>query len=89
MCIRDSGGCGVLCPMMYGMALGLFERDHGLIGGLISALCYLAVSGAMAIAAVLPESTQAPIGWLYLGLCAVAGMLLAISLPSARQATQT
>ncbi|WBL81743.1 hypothetical protein I3J27_15450 [Bradyrhizobium xenonodulans] len=83
------GGCGVLCPMMYGMALGLFERDHGLIGGLISALCYLAVSGAMAIAAVLPEATQAPIGWLYLGLCAVAGMLLAISLPSVRHATQS
>lgn len=83
------GGCGVLCPMMYGMALGLFERDHGLIGGLISALCYLAVSGAMAIAAVLPEATQAPIGWLYLALCAIAGALLAISLPAARHATQT
>lgn len=27
-------GRGVLCLMMYGMALGLFERDHGLIGGL-------------------------------------------------------
>jgi MFS transporter, DHA1 family, multidrug resistance protein len=82
-------GCGVLCPMMYGMALGLFERDHGLIGGLISALCYLAVSGAMAIAAVMPETTQAPVGWLYLGLCAIAGTLLAISLPAARHATQT
>ena len=58
-------------------------------GGLISALCYLAVSGAMAIAAVLPEATQAPLGWLYLGLCAVAGTLLAISLPAARHATQT
>ena len=43
----------------------------------------------MAIAAVLPEATQAPIGWLYLGLCAVAGTLLAISLPAARHATQT
>lgn len=82
-------GCGVLCPMMYGMALGLFERDHGLIGGLISALCYLAVSGAMAIAAVLPETTQAPVGWLYLGLCAVAGVLLAVSLPSSSQTTQS
>lgn len=46
-------------------------------------------SGAMAIAAVLPEATQAPIGWLYLGLCTVAGTLLAISLPSVRHATQT
>lgn len=46
-------------------------------------------SGAMAIAAVLPESTQAPIGWLYLGLCTAAGTLLAISLPAARRATQT
>jgi len=43
----------------------------------------------MAIAAVLPEATQAPIGWLYLGLCAIAGALLAISLPSAHQATQS
>ena len=82
------GGCGVLCPMMYGMGLGLFERDHGLIGGLISALCYLAVSGAMAVAAMLPDETQAPIGLLYLGLCAIAGVLLAISLPAARHATQ-
>lgn len=30
------------------------ERSHGLFGGLISAPCHLAVSGAMAIAAVLP-----------------------------------
>lgn len=82
-------GCGVLCPMMYGMALGLFDRDHGLIGGLISALCYLVVSGAMAIAAILPETTQTPLGWLYLGLSAAAGLLLAISLPaSSRTAHQ-
>lgn len=30
-------------------------------------------SGAMAIAVVLPETTQAPIGWLYLGLCTCRG----------------
>lgn len=80
-------GCGVLCPMMYGMALGLFERDHGVIGGLISAICYLAVSGAMAVAAILPETTQAPVGWLYLGLSALAGVLLALSLPASRAET--
>ncbi len=81
-------GCGILCPMMYGMALGLFERDHGLIGGLISALCYLVVSGAMALAALLPETSQAPLGWLYLGLSAAAGILLAISLPASSRPAQ-
>lgn len=80
-------GCGVLCPMMYGMGLGLFQQDHGLIGGLISAICYFAVSGVMLIAAILPETTQAPIGWLYLGLCAIAGGLLAASLPARPSAT--
>jgi DHA1 family bicyclomycin/chloramphenicol resistance-like MFS transporter len=71
------GGCGLLCPMMYGMALGLFERDLGLLGGLVSAICYLLVSGAMAVAAVLPESSQTPLGFLYLLLGLVAGGLLA------------
>ncbi|WP_127089028.1 multidrug effflux MFS transporter [Aquabacter cavernae] len=76
-------GCGVLCPMMYGMALGLFERNLGLLGGLISAICYLCVSGAMVVAAVLPENSQAPMGALYVVLGIIAGLLLAIALPKA------
>ncbi|MEW6255589.1 MAG: multidrug effflux MFS transporter [Pseudomonadota bacterium] len=79
-------GCGVLCPMMYGMALGLFERNLGLLGGLISAICYLCVSAAMMAAAVLPETSQAPMGALYVGLGLVGGGLLALSLPGARSA---
>lgn len=77
-------GCGLLCPMMYGMALGLFERDLGLLGGLVSAICYLLVSGAMAVAAVLPESSQTPLGFLYLMLGLVAGGLLAWAMPTPR-----
>jgi DHA1 family bicyclomycin/chloramphenicol resistance-like MFS transporter len=83
VCLAASGvliGTGVitLCPMMYGMALGLFDRNLGLIGGLISAVCYLFVSGAMAIAAVLPESSQAPLGGLYVAL----GLVPLVLLPS-------
>lgn len=74
-------GCGTLCPMMYGMALGLFDRNLGLIGGLISALCYLSVSGAMAVAAALPESSQAPLGGLYVALGLAALFLLPTALP--------
>lgn len=75
-------GCGTLCPTMYGMALGLFERNLGLIGGLITTICYLAVSVTMTLAAFLPESSQAPLGWLYVGLAALAFVLLALSLRS-------
>jgi MFS transporter, DHA1 family, multidrug resistance protein len=73
--------CGTLCPMMYGMALGLFERDLGLLGGLISAICYLAVSATMAIAAILPESSQLPLGVLYVALGLAGGVLLFVALP--------
>lgn len=82
-------GCGVLCPMMYGMALGLFERNLGLLGGLISAVCYLCVSGAMVVAAVLPETSQAPMGGLYVVLGVIAGLLLALALPKARGAAHS
>ena len=37
-------GCGTLCPMMHGMALGLFDRNLGLTGELVSAVCHLAVA---------------------------------------------
>ncbi|WP_240498326.1 multidrug effflux MFS transporter [Williamsia sp. 1135] len=69
-------GCGVLCPQMYGLGLGLFSRNLGLIGGVISAGCYLIVSVAMAGAGILPENSQAPLGWLYLGIGLGAGILL-------------
>ncbi|MFE5706344.1 multidrug effflux MFS transporter [Rhodococcus koreensis] len=77
-------GCGVLCPQMYGLALGLFTRNLGLIGGVVTAACYLVVSAAMAVAGVLPENSQAPLGWLYLALGAGAGILLLLT-TSARQ----
>ncbi|NMN96388.1 multidrug effflux MFS transporter [Antrihabitans stalactiti] len=76
-------GCGVLCPQMYGLALGLFTRNLGLIGGMVSAGCYLIVSVAMAAAGALPEESQAPIGWLYVTVGLVAGALL-LSATSAR-----
>jgi DHA1 family bicyclomycin/chloramphenicol resistance-like MFS transporter len=69
-------GCGVLCPQMYGLALGLFHRNLGLIGGVVSAGCYLIVSGAMATAGLLPERSQAPLGWLYVGIGVIVAALL-------------
>ncbi|MDO9395782.1 MAG: Bcr/CflA family efflux MFS transporter, partial [Herbiconiux sp.] len=48
-------GCGALCPLAYGQALGLFDRNLGLVGGLTSAVCYLFVALAMSAAAVLPD----------------------------------
>jgi DHA1 family bicyclomycin/chloramphenicol resistance-like MFS transporter len=69
-------GCGVLCPQMYGLGLGLFSRNLGLIGGIVSAGCYLIVSVAMATAGFLPENSQAPLGWLYVCLGLGAGVLL-------------
>jgi MFS transporter, DHA1 family, multidrug resistance protein len=74
-------GCGTLCPTMYGMALGLFSSNLGLLGGFISSLCYLAVSVTMALAAYLPETTPAPLGWVYAAIGTVSIWLLAISLP--------
>ena len=80
-------GCGTLCPTMYGMALGLFSNNLGLLGGFISSLCYLAVSVTMALAAYLPETSQAPLGWVYVAIGAMAAVLLGISLPSDRSPT--
>jgi DHA1 family bicyclomycin/chloramphenicol resistance-like MFS transporter len=74
------GACGLLCPMMYGMALGLFERDLGLMGGLVSAACYLCVSATMAAAALLPDNSQAPLGALYAVLGALAAVLLGLAM---------
>jgi MFS transporter, DHA1 family, multidrug resistance protein len=74
-------GCGTLCPTMYGMSLGLFAKNLGLLGGFISSLCYLAVSVTMAVAAYLPETSQAPVGWVYVAIGTIVALLLGISLP--------
>ncbi|AEV71693.1 drug resistance transporter, Bcr/CflA subfamily [Mycolicibacterium rhodesiae NBB3] len=59
-------GIGVLDPQSKGLAMGVFDRNIGLIGGLVNTCCYLIVSAAMALMAYLPESSQAPLGWFYL-----------------------
>jgi DHA1 family bicyclomycin/chloramphenicol resistance-like MFS transporter len=81
-------GCGVLCPQMYGLALGLFSRDLGLIGGMISAGCYLIASAGMVAVGVLPEGSQAPLGWLYLGCGLIALVLLLWATSTARAGKQ-
>ena len=70
-------GCGALCPLAYGQALGLFDRNLGLMGGLTSAVCYLLVAGTMALGAVLPDDTVLPLASIYVG-CGVLGLLLLI-----------
>ncbi|MHA7650345.1 multidrug effflux MFS transporter [Mycobacterium sp. ML4] len=65
-------GCGCLCPQMYGEALGLFARNLGLVGGLVSAGGYLIITAAMAIVGALPEDSQTPVSWLYLACGAIA-----------------
>lgn len=69
-------GCGVLCPQMYGLAMGLFTRNLGLIGGLVSAGSYLVVTAAMAVVGALHERTQTPLGLLYVACGALAFVLL-------------
>ena len=68
-------GCGVLCPQMYGEALGLFSRNLGLVGGIATAASYLIVTAALAVVGVLPENSSAPLGWLYI-TCGVAALAL-------------
>ncbi|MET0704950.1 MAG: multidrug effflux MFS transporter [Mycobacterium sp.] len=82
-------GCGVLCPQMYGLALGLFSRNLGLVGGVISAGCYLIVSAAMAVVGVLPDRSQAPLGWMYVGCGLVAFVLLGWATSHRRPAAHT
>ncbi len=72
-------GCGVLNPQMKGLALGVFTRNLGLISGLVSTCSYLVVSAAMALMAYLPEESQAPLGWLYVGVGVVFAALLAMT----------
>ncbi|WP_228507645.1 multidrug effflux MFS transporter [Herbiconiux sp. VKM Ac-1786] len=73
-------GCGALCPLAYGLALGLFDRNLGLIGGLASAVCYLVVAATMAGAAVLPDRDQVPLSLVYVGCAVVGALLLALCL---------
>ncbi|GAA2248089.1 Bcr/CflA family efflux MFS transporter [Herbiconiux moechotypicola] len=77
-------GCGALCPLAYGLALGLFDRNLGLIGGLTSAVCYLFVAITMGAAASLPDDTQTPIGFVYVGCLVVGAALLALCLQPAK-----
>jgi DHA1 family bicyclomycin/chloramphenicol resistance-like MFS transporter len=70
-------GIGVLDPQSKGQAMGVFSRNIGLVGGLVNTCCYLIVSAAMALMAYLPENSQAPLGWLYVGVGVVfAGLLV-------------
>jgi DHA1 family bicyclomycin/chloramphenicol resistance-like MFS transporter len=77
-------GCGVLCPPKYGLALGLFTRNLGLIGGIVSAGSYF-ISGAMVIVGILPDNSQAPLGWLYIGCGAIAFVMLGWAPSNSRQ----
>jgi MFS transporter, DHA1 family, multidrug resistance protein len=61
---------------MYGLALGLFRRNLGLIGGMVSAGCLLIVSVAMAVVGALPLRSPAPLGWLYVACGVIALVLL-------------
>lgn len=68
-------GCGVLCPQMYGLALGLFDKNLGLVGGIATTASYLIVSAAMGVMGIAPETSPAPLGWLYV-FCLVMGLAL-------------
>lgn len=71
-------GIGVLDPQSKGLAMGVFRRNIGLIGGLVNTCCYLIVALAMALMAYLPEESAVPLGWLYVGVGVVfAGLLCA------------
>lgn len=74
---------GVLDPLSKGLAMGVFTRNIGLITGLINTVCYVSITLAMAVVAWLPESSQAPLGWLYV---AAATGIIALLLVMRRQA---
>ncbi|WP_291057310.1 multidrug effflux MFS transporter [Herbiconiux sp.] len=74
-------GCGALCPLAYGLALGLFDRNLGLVGGLTSAVCYLVVAVTMGAAAGLPDDSQTPLALVYVACVIVGALLLVLCLP--------
>jgi DHA1 family bicyclomycin/chloramphenicol resistance-like MFS transporter len=82
-------GCGVLDPQSKGLSMGVFTRNIGLIAGLVNTCCYLIVSGAMALMAYLPEESQAPLGWLYVGVGVVFLVVLLGTVPSAASRRMT
>jgi DHA1 family bicyclomycin/chloramphenicol resistance-like MFS transporter len=65
-CLAMVVATSLLCALTYGLALGLFSRNLGLVGGIVSAGCYLIVSVSMAVVGVLPERSQAPRGRMYI-----------------------
>jgi DHA1 family bicyclomycin/chloramphenicol resistance-like MFS transporter len=79
-------GIGVLDPQSKGLAMGVFNRNIGLIAGLVNTCCYLIVSVAMALMAYLPEESQAPLGWLYLGVGALFAAVLFGTVSARREA---
>jgi DHA1 family bicyclomycin/chloramphenicol resistance-like MFS transporter len=68
-------GIGVLDPLTKGLAMGVFTNNIGLITGLVSTSCYLVITAAMALMAYLPEESQTPLGWSYLGFAVVVALL--------------
>jgi DHA1 family bicyclomycin/chloramphenicol resistance-like MFS transporter len=82
-------GCGVLDPQTKGLALGVFSRNVGLISGLVNTCCYLIVSMAMALTAYLPEESQAPLGWFYVGVGVLFAALLMATVSKRRPARPT
>lgn len=83
------GGVGVLDPQSKGLAMGVFSKNIGLIGGLVNTCCYLIVSLAMALIAHLPETTQGPLGWFYVsaGVAFVSILLLTLRSQANRAAS--
>jgi DHA1 family bicyclomycin/chloramphenicol resistance-like MFS transporter len=59
---------GVLDPLSKGLAMGVFNRNIGLVTGLINTVCYVSITLASALVAWLPESSQAPLGWIYVSV---------------------
>lgn len=81
-------GVGVLDPQSKGLAMGVFDRNIGLIGGLVNTCCYLVVSMAMALMAYLPETSQAPLGWFYIAAGVAFALIMLVTVrPEANPAT--
>ncbi len=58
---------GVLDPLTKGQAMGVFTRNIGLITGLVTTCCYLLITAAMEVVALLPEGSVVPLSFAYLG----------------------
>ncbi|WNG92950.1 multidrug effflux MFS transporter [Mycobacterium sp. ITM-2016-00318] len=80
---------GVLDPLSKGLAMGVFKRNIGLVTGLINTVCYVSITLASALVAWLPESSQAPLGWLYVGAAIAITTLLLTMGRKAGETVQT